>query len=248
MKKVSGLTSLILLLMVSNSHALDKLSCAVTGAFPPLHYMENNILLGMDVDLFHLAANNLNIKVDIVTMPLERILHKIKVGSLDCMFAAFKTPERALFMDYTSVPIHVSSLVFFEKIGSQMKFNSLEDLNGLTVGLMRGFKTSKGFDTALNKGMFKVEFVNNFEQNFRKLSYGRIDLVLVNRYVGGRVLKVNQIKNVQPLPVPYIEQPAYLTFSKKKQLKKLVPLFDAEFSNAMKNGQFQKITHKYIAN
>ena len=239
---------LILLILVSSTHALDKLTCAATGAFPPLHYIEDNTLVGMDVDLFNLAAKNLKLEVNIVTLPLVRILRNMEEGSLDCMFGAFKTPERERYMDFTSAPIHVSSLVFFERINNKITFNSLKDLNGLIVGLVRGFKTSETFDNALNQGLFKVEFVNDFEQNFRKLSYGRLDLVLVNRYVGGHILKVHNIKSVQPLPKPLIEQPAYLTFSKKRQLKKLVPLFDAEFSKAMKNGQFQKITQKYIAN
>lgn len=245
---IARYTSLLLLLLISNAHALDKLSCAATGEFPPLHFIENNTLKGMDVDLFHQAAKNLNIEVNIVTLPLVRILRKMKEGSLDCMFAAFKTPDRAIYMDFTTVPIHVSSLVFFEKTNSKIKFNSLKDLHGLVVGLVRGFKTSEAFDKALNQGLFKVEFVNDFEQNFHKLSRGRLDLVLVNRYVGGNILKKHNINNILPLPIPLIAQPAFLTFSKKTQHAHLVPLFDTEFSKAMNDGRFRKIENKYIAN
>jgi len=237
----------IFLSLMATTQAADKLRCATTGSFPPFSFMEGEMLVGIDVDQVKLAARRLNINMDIVAMPFSRMLVQMKEGELDCMFAAYKTPEREIYMDFTSVPNHVSSLMFFQRRDSNTKYNSIDDLKGLTIGLVRGHKVSEDFDAALDNGWFTVEKVNEHEQNFRKLSFGRLDLVLVNRHVGGYILKKTNIANIQTLPVALTKQPAYLTFSKKRHHTRLIPLFDAELQKAINNGTFKKIVGKYIA-
>ena len=248
MKLAAAFTSLLLsfLLLVPSAYGLEKLKCATSGNFSPLNFMQEGTLVGIDVDQFNQAARRLNLDVDLISLPFTRLLIQMEEGSLDCMFAAFKTPEREVYMDFTSVPIHVSSLVFFEKNGSNITFNTLEDLKGLTVGLVRGFKTSAAFDEAVDQGLFSVEFVSDIEQNFQKLRFGRLDLVLVNGHVGGNILRKLKITNIRSLPVPLIAQPAYITFSNKKRLNHLIPLFDNELTKAKQDGSYQKIIDKYI--
>ncbi len=249
MKLAAAFTSLLLffLLPLPTAYAEEKLKCATTGSFSPISYMQGNNLAGIDVDQFNQAARRLNIDVEILVMPFPRILRHMEEGTLDCMFASFKTPAREVYMDFTSVPIHVSSLVFYEKNGSNITFNRLEDLKGLTVGLVRGYKNSAAFDEAVDQGLVNVEFVTNIEQNFQKLRFGRLDLVLINRHVGGNIIKNLSIANIRPLPVPLIAQPAYLTFSKKRRLTHLVPLFDNELTKAKQDGSYQTIIDKYIS-
>ena len=249
MKLAAAVTGLLLfyLMLVPSVQGMEKLKCATSGNFSPLNFMQDKRLVGIDVDQFKQATQRLNLAVDLIVLPFTRILIQMEEGALDCMFAAFKTPDREVYMDFSSVPIHVSSLVFFEKEGSNITFNSLEDIKGLTVGLVRGFKTSAEFDDAVDQGLFKVEFVSDIEQNFQKLSFGRLDLVLVNGHVGGNILKRLNLANISPLPNPLIAQPAYLTFSKKSDLSHLVPLFDHELTKAKQDGSYQKIIDRYIA-
>jgi len=235
------------MLLSMTAQATEKLTCA-TNEFAPFGFTENDTLTGIEVDLVQEIAHRLKFDISLTMMPWKRMLQFMEDGTIDCMFAAFKTPEREVYMDYTSVPIHISSLVFFEKDGSHIKFETLEDLKGLTVGLVRGFKTNEAFDAAVSKGVFRVDEVNNFDQNFKKLSAGRVDLVLVNRHVGGRILKKLGITNVHPLPVPLSATPAYLTFSKKRQHADLVSLFDIELKKASSDGTYRKIFEKYIQN
>ncbi len=249
MKLAAAITGLLLfsLLLVPSAHALEKLKCATTGNFSPLNFIQDKKLVGIDVDQFNQAARRLNLDVDLISLPFTRLLKQMEEGALDCMFSAFKTPEREIYMDFTTVPIHVSSLVFFEKAGSNITFNTLKDLKGLTVGLVRGFKSSAEFDEAVEQGVLNVEYVSNIEQNFQKLSFGRLDLVLVNRHVGGNILKKLHMTDIHTLDVPLIAQPAYLTFAKKKHLTHLLTLFDNELTKAKEDGTYQKIIDKYIA-
>jgi len=241
-------TSLLLLSLwlVPWAQGIEKLKCATIDGFYPLSYMQDNQLAGTDVDQFIQAARRLNLKVDLIPLPFTRILRKMEEGTLDCMLFAFKTPDRQVYMDYTSVPIHVASLVFYVKNGGNITFNTLEDLKGLTVGLVRGFKSTGAFNKAMDQGLVRVEYVTNVEQNFQKLSFGRLDLVLVSRIVGDGILKKLRIDNIRSLPVPLVTQPAYLTFSKKRRLTHLIPLFDNEFAKAKQDSSYQTIIDKYI--
>ncbi len=236
----------LILCLVANSHSIEKLKCACTGAYPPLNFMKGGQLAGIDVDQFNLVAQRLNIEVDLISMPFPRILIELEHGSLDCMFGAFITPHRKSYMDFTTEPIHVSSLVFFENIKSNIHFKVLADLKGLTIGLVRGFKTSPAFDKAAQQGLFNVEFVTDIEQNFQKLSFERLDLVLVNQHVAGYVMTRLKLTNVRQLSTPLSAQPAFITFSIAKKLSHLAPLFDAEMKKLKHDGSYQAIMDTYI--
>ncbi len=209
--------------------------------------MKGGELMGIDVEQFNQIAQRLNIEVDMIAMPFSRILIEMEHGSLDCMFGIFNTSDRGVYMDFTAVPVRVTTLVFFENIKSNIHFKTINDLKGLTIGVVRGFKVSPAFDEAAELGLFNVEFVNKVEQNFQKLSFGRLDLVLGNQHVAEYLINRLNISNVRQLRTPLSAQPAYIAFSKVKDLSHLVPLFDREVKKLKLDGSYQAIIDKYIS-
>ncbi|MCX4025285.1 amino acid ABC transporter substrate-binding protein [Endozoicomonas sp. SM1973] len=225
---------------------IETLKCG-TNEFAPFGFIENGELKGIEVELFHEIGKRLNIQTKLNLFPWSRMLALVKKGDLDCMIAAFRTEERLTYMDYTNVPFHVSSLVFFIHQDRPFQFNRLEDLKGLNIGLVTDFTTSPEFDEALNKQWFTVSPVNDFKQNFEKLAVKRVDMVLVNRHVGAYLLKKLNLPQITALSVPLTARPAYLTFSKRSEKSTLIPKFDMVLFELLTDGTYQNLFEKYTA-
>lgn len=227
-----------------HSESVLTLNCA-TNEFAPFGFEEAGVVKGIEVEILQEIGKRLNINISVKMLPWKRMLSGMQEGKLDCIFAAFKTEERQGYMDYCNVPIHVSSLVFYVHQDNPIPFNKLEDLKGHSVGLVRGFKTSPGFDEAVKKKWFTIKEANDFEQIFRILNTKRFDTVLVNRHVGDYVLKKLGLPNIVALPTPLTTTSAYITFSKKKNLAFLIPKFDPVLFEILADGTYRKIFEKY---
>ena len=164
------------------------------------------------------------------------MINQVKRGEIDCMFAAFKTEKRETFMEYTSVPFHVSNLTFFiDKSDKSFKFSKLKDLKGKNICLVRGFTTTPEFDKLAKKGLFEVSHLDDFDQCFKMLSKGKVNTTLVNQEVGFTIIKKLNINNVGPFKNPLYSKPADLTFTKKKKLgQNTFPVWAKDFSNVEK--------------
>lgn len=242
--KLCLVSTISIILFSHNTFAASKLEC-LTNVFAPFGFVKDGKPTGIEVDLLQEIGKRLNIEIKLQVQPWKRIIHLMQKGKTDCMFAAFLTEERLEFMDYTHVPFHISSLTIFVQEGKEFPFKTISDLKGKTIGLIRGFKTTQSFDQEKGK-TFKVYEVNNMESNFQMLAKGSLDAVVVNNYVGIETMRKIGIANIHQLPVPISAKPAFLTFSKDRNLKHLVPQFDKVIFDILADGTYQKIFKKYI--
>ncbi len=226
------------------SGANTKLHCA-TNDFAPYGFEENGQLKGIEVELIQEIAQRLDIQIEVEMLPWKRILRSMEVGAIDCMFAAFRTEERLVYMDYTNVPIHVSSLVFYVHKENPIRFKTMADLKDLTIGLVDGFTTSPDFDKAFQQKLFTIQGSKDVQASFQMLDRERVDTVLFNRHVGAYALKQEGLTSIVPLPTPLTATSAYLTFSKKNNLSHLVPHFDSVLFELLTDGTYSEIFQKY---
>lgn len=220
------------------------LECA-TNEFRPFGFEENGELGGVEVELIGEISRRLDQPINLQLMPWKRMIFAMQNGTIDCMFAAFRTPEREAFMDFTNVPFHVTSFAFFTHKDRPVEFESLESLEGLTIGLVSGFNTSPKFDAAVEAGLFKVEGANSVEANFKKLDLKRLDAVLFNRHVGEQALKTLNLKSIRVHPRPLTATAAYLAFSKARGHADLIPGIDAVLFDILTDGTYEEIFRKY---
>lgn len=185
----------------SFSKSVDSLHCG-TLDFPPYAYEDKEKLKGIEIEVVREIGRRLKIDIKLELLPWKRLLEKTKFGKIDCMFGAFRTEKRVIYLDFTTVPIHVSSLVLFVHQDRPIRFSTLEDLKGLEIGLVIGFKTSPEFDRALQKKWFYVESVPTMEMNFRKLAGKRMHAVVANRQVGASLIKKLGLSHIIALPTP----------------------------------------------
>lgn len=201
------------------------LTCG-TNIFPPYSILTNTKVTGLDISKIDKIAAELNIDINIEIYPWVRLLKQIENGTLDCMFAAFKTPERVQYMVFTTTPIHVSSLYLYVNKNQNMQFTSIQDLAGLTIGTIRGFALPPEIERLKQSNFFSTKEVNTVSQSFQMLQLNRIDAVIYNNHVAEYELNKMGIKNIIAISNSLQKLPAYVVFSKKSELVPLIKQFN----------------------
>ncbi len=221
-----------------------KLLCA-THQFAPYVYLEDKRIQGVEAEVFELLGQRLGIKIKIVLMPWARALSEAKSGNVDCLFAAFKSPEREHYLDFTTTPLHISELVFFKHKSTDIDYHSDQDLNGRILAMVRGFKNPENIVAMQSRNQLTYVEVAGLMQSFQMLQKKRAELVLFNRFVGEYILKQNPQLNIEAMRKPVRSTPAYIAISKKRQWPDLIPRIDQELALILISDRYQKIIAGY---
>jgi len=248
MIKITHLLAIATVLTAQYSYAEvlpSSITCG-TNIFAPYSFKENNNLTGIDVDVIKEIGERIGIKIILQSHPWKRLLKKIKDGDLDCVFSAFKTPERLEYMSYTNVPIHVSPLMLYTSKKKQINIHNIDDLNGMRIALIRGFKLSNELDNAIKKDTFQTIIVTEIEQTFKMLQAQRVDAVIYNHHVGAYYIKKFNLTNITHTNKPIAVSSAYITFPKKSKLAHLIPKFDEALFDILADGSYKNIMDKYV--
>ena len=233
-----------MLMQAASAQDVKQLTCLST-VFAPYVFEVNNEVVGVDVDVVKEIGRRLGIAIEIKLKPWVRLEKEMEAGTEQCAFAYFKTPERLTYMDFTHVPLHITSYTLFVLAEKKLNYKSLADINGFTVGVNQGFKTTPEFAEQVARGSFTEFRVEQELQSFQMLNAKRLDAVLTNYFVGAYQIKNLQLTNVVPVFPPLQSTPAYLTFAKKAELDELVPLFDSVLFDILVDGTYQRIFDAY---
>jgi len=248
---------LVVTLVIPQSVMAKKmvLKCG-TNIFAPFGFVQDGKIQGIEVELMHEVGRRLGIEIELKIFSWAALLESMRFGTIDCMFAAFKTEDREKFMLYTNVPIHISSLVFYVHKDREMPFSGkITDLKNKRIGIVQGFKNPYNFERGERRQIYQVFRLRDLEINFKILQKHCIDAVLVNRHVGEYTLGQLKMDGIYPLSVPLTATPAYITFSQFKETKEknlikdlsyLVPQFDAVLFEIFTDGTYQRIFKKYM--
>lgn len=144
---------------------------------PPFSRIENDTLVGFNVDVAEMLASSINLKPVIIQCPFARCLTMLEQGSADLMINLKKLPEREKNLIFIEPPLFVQDqpIRFYTLSNNNININKLTDLLPLVVGTIRGAAYFPEFDN--NTKIRKVDFTTR-EQLVNMLLKGRIDTFL----------------------------------------------------------------------
>ncbi|MCI4625598.1 MAG: transporter substrate-binding domain-containing protein [Candidatus Magnetoovum sp. WYHC-5] len=187
-------------------------------------------------------SRRLGINIIINYLPAERALKNansgIDDGDIGRIVNINATGE---YPNLVRVPEHIMQLqimVFTSKPNVVVK--TPEDLRPYDVGIITGWKIAER-NTTKAHSITKVEEV---KQLFTMLEKGRIDIALIERMIGMKLLKDSGIKNVRMSSTPLIEEHFYLYLNKKH--KALVPKFVDAIKAMKADGTYERIFFETI--
>ncbi len=210
--------------------------------FPPYEFEHEGKPSGILVDIVNTIFQKADIPVELQLYPFKRAYNSAKVGEIDGLFNFYKTEERLEHFDYTE-PVIINPLVLFVRKDSNIDFNNLEDLKGLTIGTMHGYSYGTEFDEST---LFFKDSTTSHSANFKKLALGRVDAYPCDKLVGLHVaMKNNYMSELKMLPIPVKVMDGHIGFTKGKHWK-IIGKLNEVITDMQQSGEMKNLINQYI--
>lgn len=212
--------------------------------YPPYEYVEDGQVKGINMDLIREAFRRMGIRPFFEPRPWKRALYELEHGEILALSSGFKTPRRETFAIFPEEPLSMETNVVAALAVSGVKVESLDDLRGLRVGVVREYVYGHEFDSM--HGLDKVK-TNSTHQMVKMLLGQRMDVIIGNRMVIRHILKdlgkLAHVKFVYEIG----SEPLYLFFSRSRGnlARDLARDFDKAIREMREDGTFSAIEAKY---
>ena len=119
-----------------------KMTVATSPDFPPFESLENNEVVGIEVEIMKLVAKDLGVEIEFVQMDFDSVLMGIEAAKYDCAMSGITaTADRAKNMLFTD-PYYNAAQVIVVKADSAIKTKA--DLADKTVSVQTGTTAESG--------------------------------------------------------------------------------------------------------
>lgn len=201
----------------------------ICDVWPPYQFLEHGRLGGFSTKVVKEIFRRMGVEVQsLESYPWKRALYMIEKNKTDALFSANFTQERMEFAYYPEEEIVQSPWVVWSREEDEFEYNSLDDLKGKSIGIVRGYSYTPKF----------LEFIkihNNYDEaaddaiNFKKLNLSRVDVAISELGNGYYVLKNLNIQKI----VPHKNNPIkvdglYVIFNKQTISESFVNRFSNE--------------------
>lgn len=181
--------------------------------FPP--YMGETLLAqGVLTEIVFESYKRMGYEVIIEFKPWARALEEAELGEYDGIYGLWHRPEREEWFLFSD-PIMANEVGFYKRVGEEIPFAEMKDLEPYVVGVVRGYVNPPEFEAVTT---IKRDEAVDDAMNLNKLCHNRIDLALVERGVGIFVLN-SQLPECQDklewMGAVLTSDPLYLGISKK---------------------------------
>ncbi|MBR2937664.1 MAG: transporter substrate-binding domain-containing protein [Oscillospiraceae bacterium] len=151
-----------------------KLTVATSPDFPPFESLEGGKVVGIEVDILNLIAEELGVELEIVQMDFDSVLTAIKSAKYNCGMSGITANEdRKKNMLFTD-PYYNAAQVIVVKADSAIKAKA--DLEGKTVSVQTGTTAEAGCQ---DEGLTVQAFTANADAK-AALTTGKVDAWVVD--------------------------------------------------------------------
>lgn len=206
---------------------------------------------GPIIDIIKHLGAEYDIDIEIVPLPIPRLLKAIEVGSLDGMLGLTRNTSREQIAVFLDEPIGAATLHVFVMKGSEFPFTNVKDLYKLRVGVLRGLSYGRVFDKAVEDKNIESFDANSWLTLIKMLSNRRVDAVCAPTNVFNNLLKQQEMeKTIFQLPHPIMEATTdiYILFSKLSEFDNknhIISSFNNDLKEMINNGVIDDIYLKY---
>ncbi|HAS6293003.1 TPA: transporter substrate-binding domain-containing protein [Vibrio vulnificus] len=120
-------------------------------------------------------------QVEFEYLPWKRGYEETKAGNFDATFIWGRSDERAQDFYFSDTVITLSTALFQQK-SKPIMWNSREELGKYRIGGVTGY--AYGIEDLEEQGKITVQRISDADNNYKKLSAGRLDIVLEDMDVG----------------------------------------------------------------
>jgi ABC-type amino acid transport substrate-binding protein len=210
------------------------------ATFPPFTFVEDNKIVGFDIDIAYEVAKILGKTIEFKDMSFDALIPELLTGSIHFAAAGFTpTPERMRQVPFSTVYLSGEPLIIVTSQHSRA-FNSLHDLQGKTVIVNLGF-TSDTVASAIDG--ITVLRLDTVGESFLALATGRGDALVTTQSVLDDYRKKNPQVIFQISPIENTNETCALAIS--PVYKELIAPINDALHTMMQNGSLEIIQKKW---
>ena len=238
--RISGFLLLLVVALLSQTgYARRHITIEGLDSMPPMEFYDGD-------------GNPAGFSVELISNVMERLGYDytIKLGSQDSVIKRFNEGKVDVVpgvenLNVNPVLLNQSNIIvlMYLSIASRKEdnYSNFSDLQGKTVGFMRGAKAEV---YARSDSLFNSEIVyfSNPEQAFRDLSEGKYDAIVARFYVARYILEKKGIENVvlQPMNIP----PSEMRIVANNE--DLADEITGELTRMRRDGTYDRIYNKWL--
>jgi polar amino acid transport system substrate-binding protein len=221
-----------------------------THNFPPFSYSKDGKIVGPFVDIIDAVCKEVRYQCTYELLPNRRSKLVLEDGTVNGNFPLGWNKERDTWLWFT-IPLMKTVYGFFAHGGSQLKYNSLKDIEGLTIGVFGPSNTSASL-TQIQKRMtsdglkpIEIDMHPNADgTGLKMVAAGRYPLYYSNKELGLQVIADQKISNVKYVGTER-ELLYFAGFAKKHNNKQIIDDFNHAAIKLANQGVFAKLLERY---
>jgi len=237
------------LAQAANADALDdikksgKIRIAVDLGVPPYGMTDDKMQpTGSDIDTAKLLAADWGLEFEHVPTTGASRIPSLQTGKADLVISTLSiTPERAKVIDFSKGYAVLRTVIAAPK---NVSLKSMADLDGKTVGTVRGTTHDTQLTKEGPKGMKLVRFEDDATEAQAFLS-GQVDIFSTAELLVAPIDKKNPARQVE---VKFVLDTFKLAVGVKKDEARLLAEVDKWIDANLKNGKLDAIYKKYHGN
>ncbi|WP_114099118.1 ABC transporter substrate-binding protein [Thalassospira profundimaris] len=229
--------SMAALLPVRHAHAL---TIYVDEANPPFMYRSDDQAEGIYPDIVRAVFARAGISVKIIAVPWRRALMHLENGDggIAGIYKNLERQKRYAFSD----PIHREGLMIYRPKTDFAGESDLDDLEGMSVGVIRGWSYGDAFDSARRAGLFSASEATGDDQNFSMLISKRIDAVIAVREAGDIWIKKLRLEDqIVRAESALFENQTFIALNRRSKDLSKIALINRAIAEMVEDGTFDSI-------
>ncbi|OON98737.1 MAG: hypothetical protein ATN35_03755 [Epulopiscium sp. Nele67-Bin004] len=221
----------------ATSQTKDVLTMGTNAGFPPFEYYEGNNIVGFDVDLAGLIAEELGMELKIEDMEFNSLIGAVNSGMIDIAIAGISVTEDKVDQVEFTQTYFVSNQSIIVPVESDIL--DADDLIGKTIGVQL---STTGDILAQDIEDAKIVQFSKAALAVADLKNGTVDAVIIDnepakQFVSGQL-------DIMVLPTAFVEED-YAMAIKKGNIE-LLDAVNGALDTIIETGKYDELYNKYF--
>ncbi len=192
----------------------NTLIVGTNAEFPPFSFIENNTVVGFDIDIIKEIAQRLGKKIIIKDMPFDALIPEIQLGNIQAIAAGMSpTPARTKRIFFSKPYLTDNPLVIIT-LANKRPIMGVTDLTGKEVAVNEGYSSDLYMSTIKGPILTRLSSAS-VGDGILALTSGRVDAFVSAQVAIEPFFKKYGKQKFTIIPIPGTDEPDALAVSKK---------------------------------
>lgn len=226
-----------------------KLVSATEAANQPFEYLENNKIVGYDVDILNYICKDMGVKLQLIDLPFQGILAGLEAKKYDMVSAALGVTKERSNKYLLTYPVQEGTTVLIKKKGNN-NIKSVKDMKAKVVATQTASYSESDVNTyneSLKKssgsGYSALKLYATYPEAYMELKNNRVDMVAQSVAIANVLIKDHP--NDYEI-VGEVGNKSYTSWAFRKEDKEVYDFFNKEIHKMKEDGTLKKLQIKWF--